>query len=176
MKGRLFLIVGNSGSGKDSIIKGVKALLPALKVAKRFITREPDGFEDNHFVSFDNFNSLLKRGEFFLNWTSYGLNYGVSKEALDWLAEGHDVLINISRDIIDAAKKLYRNTKVVFVNAPLEQVINRIKLRGREDNKSVNERVNRAITNQDYSYADYVIDNSGDLNKAINQLRSILSS
>jgi len=173
MEGRLFLIVGNSGSGKDSIIKGL-AGLPGVRVAKRFITREPSAFEDNNFISLDDFNSMLERNAFLLNWVSYGFNYGVSSEVISWLNQGYDVIVNVSRDVIDKAKNLYHNTKVIFVKVPVSDSINRIKGRGREGGAEVEARVNRALNNQDCDYADYVIDNSGELSQAVNELKEII--
>ena len=174
MNGRLILVVGNSCSGKDSIISRVKDLLPSVMVAKRFITRAPSSFESNYFVSFEDFDSLLKQGEFFLNWSSYGLNYGVSNEVLSLLLNGKDVLVNVSRNIIPLARELYHNTLVVFIKAPTSVIIRRIKSRAREDDYIVKARINRALSNQDCDYADFVIDNSGELSMAVNQLYDIL--
>lgn len=174
MTGRLYLIVGNSGSGKDSIIKGVSEAMPKVKVARRFITRAPSEHEDNHYVTKDEFKSLIERNSFFLNWISYDNNYGVSSEVFDWLKKGDDVLVNVSREVVETARMLYPKTKVVFIKAPLEQVLDRIKKRGREDVKGVIARLNRAVNNQSHDYADHVIDNSGDLSTAVKQLCSII--
>ncbi len=49
--GTLFLIVGNSGSGKDSIIKAVLERYPSdlksIRLTQRYITRIPSEDEDN---------------------------------------------------------------------------------------------------------------------------------
>ena len=53
--GLLILVVGNSGSGKDSIMKGVKERFPpelkSLYLAQRFITRPSSDTEDNVAVT-----------------------------------------------------------------------------------------------------------------------------
>ncbi|MDX1797821.1 MAG: hypothetical protein R3255_04155, partial [Candidatus Lokiarchaeia archaeon] len=78
--GTLFLIVGNSGSGKDSIISGVvKKYPPELKkihAPKRYITRPPSKFEKNISISAEVFKEMEKKGEFALKWHIYNLDYG----------------------------------------------------------------------------------------------------
>ena len=46
--GRLFTIVGASGSGKDSLLNGLATRLPALKIVQRYITRPQDGIGECH--------------------------------------------------------------------------------------------------------------------------------
>ncbi|MHA1819424.1 MAG: phosphonate metabolism protein/1,5-bisphosphokinase (PRPP-forming) PhnN [Promethearchaeota archaeon] len=174
-KGMLFLIVGNSGSGKDSIIKGVKEQFPKeyglIKVPKRVITRPPSPeTEDYESVSESEFLELKNAGEFILDWHIYGLYYGVRKEILDWIKEGDIVLINVSRTIIDDARKKLPYVKIVFVQVPFEVTAKRIKERGREDEEEIKERLERARKNQTLPGADFVVDNSGELDNAINQL------
>jgi len=176
---KLFLIVGNSGSGKDTLIKKVVEMfpkeLPEIKVPKRVITRPPSP-ETEEFESVDEkvFFDLKERGEFILDWYIYGLYYGVRKEILDWIQKGHVVLINVSRDIICEAKKKFPYLKVIFIRVPFEITAKRIKERGRENEKEINERLERAKKNQDLPEADYVIDNSGDLEVSSKKLFDII--
>ena len=66
--GNLVFIVGNSGSGKDSIIDYVKnhwdSSLPKLSVPLRFITRPAHESEPFHSVSQEEFHSLEDDGFF----------------------------------------------------------------------------------------------------------------
>ena len=69
--GVLILIVGNSGSGKDSIISGVVKEYPKEQkeviLAKRYITRPPSEFEDNFSITTDEFELMVKQGKLFIN-------------------------------------------------------------------------------------------------------------
>ena len=83
--GPLLLIVGNSGSGKDSVIKRVLELYPPSKPPlispKRFITRPPSP-DTEPFISItkEKFEAMLANGLFFLHWQIYGLSYGIPQD------------------------------------------------------------------------------------------------
>ncbi len=178
--GTLFLVVGNSGSGKDSIISGViKAYPPYLKqiyAPKRFITRPPSETEKNFSISPEEFKKMEKKGEFAFKWQIYGLSYGIPMKIEDFLKKGHPVIINVSRSIVKKTREIYKNLKVIFIYVPLETTIKRLKDRGRERSELLEERIERAKTYQLFQEADIIIDNSGKLDSAINKcLKYIIS-
>jgi len=178
--GTLILVVGNSGSGKDSIINGVSEKYPLdlkkVYIVKRYITRPPSKTEDNYFISSEEFNEMGKKGKFALQWHIYGLDYGVSIEIEDWLKNGHTVIVNVSRTIINDTRKKYKNLKVVFIKVPLEITLQRLKIRERESEQGLKERIERARNNQKFPEADFEIDNSGELDEAINQFLNYVIS
>ena len=171
--GTLFLIVGNSGSGKDSIISGVIKKYPdnlkKVYQSKRYITRPMSEFEDNYFITPEKFKEMEKQGKFALKWHSYGLDYGVPIEIDKWLKMGHPVIVNVSREVIANARLVYRNVKAVFIDAPSEITLKRIKMRGRECGENLKERAKRAMMHQKLQGVDFVVDNSGELDDAIDQ-------
>ncbi|MFX1278052.1 MAG: phosphonate metabolism protein/1,5-bisphosphokinase (PRPP-forming) PhnN [Promethearchaeota archaeon] len=172
--GILFLIVGNSGSGKDSIISGVIQKYPSslkrIYAPKRYITREPSEFETNIPVSPEMFNEMELQGKFALKWSIYGLNYGIPVEIENYLEKGNPVIINVSRTIVKEAKEKYKNVKVIFIEVPFDITYQRIKNRKRERQDLLKERIERARVNQHFPLADFIIDNSGKLEDAINSL------
>jgi len=176
--GKLVLVVGNSGSGKDSIIKGVKERYPSdlikLYLAQRYITRPCSDTEDNIAVTPEVFKIMSLQGEFVLEWYIYGLDYGVHIEIDEWLKKGHPVLVNVSRSIVKKARKIYQNIIVVFIDVPFEISLKRVKERARESGVRLEERILRARQNQDIPDADFIVDNSGDLEDAINEFLSYL--
>ena len=123
--GTLFLIVGNSGSGKDSIISGViKEYPPDLMqiiVPKRYITRPPSEFERNISITTEEFKEMEKNGNFALKWHIYDLYYGIPIEVEKWLEKGHPVIINVSRTIVEEAREKYCDVRVIFVEVPFEE-------------------------------------------------------
>ncbi|MFX1595313.1 MAG: phosphonate metabolism protein/1,5-bisphosphokinase (PRPP-forming) PhnN [Promethearchaeota archaeon] len=169
--GTLFLVVGNSGSGKDSIISGIIKNYPSslkkIHAPKRYITRSPSKFEENISVSTEEFRELEKKGKFALTWHIYGLDYGISNDIDDYLKKGHPVIINVSRTVIYKAREKYENVKVVFIEVPFEITYQRIKDRKRESEDFLKERIERARNNPKFPDADFIIDNSGDLDNAI---------
>jgi ribose 1,5-bisphosphokinase len=169
--GNLFLVVGNSGSGKDSIISGIVEKYPSklkqIYAPKRYITRPPSKFEENISISTQEFVEMDNEGKFALKWHIYGLDYGISKEIDDYLKEGHPVIINVSRTVIHEAREKYQNVKVVFIEVPFEVSYQRIKDRKRESEDLLKERIERARKNPTFQDADFIVDNSGDLEDSI---------
>ncbi len=178
--GTLILVVGNSGSGKDSITNGVSEKYPLdlkkIYIVKRYITRPPSETENNYLIGSEEFNEMSKQGEFALQWHIYGLDYGVPIEIEEWLKKGHIVIVNVSRTIINDARKKYKNLKVVFIEVPFETTLQRLKSRERESEQGLKERIERARNNQKFLEADFEIDNSGDLDEAINQFLNYVIS
>jgi len=176
--GTLFLVVGNSGSGKDSMISGVVQRYPKnlkeIFVPKRFITRKASEFEDNIYITPKKFREMEEQGKFALKWHIYGLDYGVSVEIDEWLKKGHPVIVNVSRMIIEEARDTYEKRMVVFIEVPFELTMNRIKDRGRENEEGLKKRIERAKTHQNLPEADFVVNNSGRLDDAIEQFLHIV--
>jgi ribose 1,5-bisphosphokinase len=176
--GLLILVVGNSGSGKDSIMRGVIELYPTelkeLYLTQRYITRPYSDTEDYIAIKPEDFIKLSLQGAFVLKWHIYGLDYGIPIEIDDWLKKGHPVLVNVSRSIIKKARSIYHNIVVVFIDAPFEITLKRIKERARESGLRLEERIQRARRNQDLPDADFIVDNSGELEIAIDQFLSYL--
>lgn len=171
--GLLILVVGNSGSGKDSIMKGIKKRYPPdlkpVHLTQRYITRPTSDSEDNVSITPEEFKEMSTQDKFALEWHIYGLDYGVPIEIDDWLKKGHPVLVNVSRSIVKKAREIYQNIIVVFIEVPFEVTLKRVKERARESGKRLEERIERAKENQKFSEADFVVDNSGTLENAINQ-------
>jgi ribose 1,5-bisphosphokinase len=170
MSGKIFLVVGNSGTGKDSLISEL-CTHPNVCTVNRYITRPAHLSEDFISVSDDEFEKLVVQNAFFLNWQSYGLKYGVPMEAVKLADEGFIVLINVSRQVVGSV-----DAQVIEVKAPEEIVKKRIINRNRESEKGVLARLNRAVEMKNFSEADFVVDNSKELSYAVEQLKTIIFS
>ncbi len=172
--GMLFLVVGNSGSGKDTLIRTIQEQYPPnlnkILVPQRYITRPPSESESNLSISQKGFQEMSNKGEFALEWQIYGLDYGVPKIIEVWLELGHPVIVNVSRTIIKKARKKYKNLKVIFIDVPFEISVNRLKERGREIGDQLTERIERARKNQHFDRADFIVDNSGDIDDTVKTL------
>ncbi|MFX1238093.1 MAG: phosphonate metabolism protein/1,5-bisphosphokinase (PRPP-forming) PhnN [Promethearchaeota archaeon] len=180
--GTLVLVVGNSGSGKDSIISRVIKKCASgcddikIRTPRRSITRPSSEHENNISVSPEEFTIMETQGKFALKWQIYGFNYGIPIEIDNWLDEGNIVVVNVSRNVIDTAREIYDNIKVVFVKVPLKITIERLKKRNRERGKSLKERIERAKNHQDLAATDFVVDNSGKLEDSVNLFLDYLST
>ncbi|MHA1680226.1 MAG: hypothetical protein ACTSUE_04415 [Promethearchaeota archaeon] len=174
MKGRLFLIVGNSGSGKDSVLAHAVEnwkMECNIIVPRRYITRpESPETEKYHSISRETFDEMDGENLFALKWKSYDILYGVHREILDEIDAGNLVIVNVSRQIIDDTKKRFPDTKLIFVWVPLEVSIQRIRDRGRETEAQVQKRIERAKKHQDQPGADFIVKNTGTIEEAGNEL------
>lgn len=145
MTGRLFLVVGPSGVGKDTLLAGAKAADPRLHWARRVITRpQTAGGEPFEGVSEAAFLARQAAGEFALHWRAHGLHYGVPHAELAGLAQGRDVLVNGSRGALEAALQAYPALVVIRISAPSSVLADRLVARGRESRDEIEARLSRA--------------------------------
>ncbi len=147
-QGRLVLVVGPSGVGKDTLIGYCRARLNGggkVVFPRRAITR-PAGndAEDHEAVSEDEFRRRDHAKGFALGWQAHGLSYGVPRSIDDDIAAGKTVVVNVSRSIIDAARRRYPNVRVVSVTATPEILARRLEGRGRESAVDIARRLDRA--------------------------------
>ena len=146
--GVLLLIVGPSGVGKDTLIGAARtALEPGGQFGfpRRSITDPADRGENHVALSVEAFAAAAAQGAFALHWRAHGLRYGIPREIDAMLAQGNHVLVNVSRTVLDAARATYARRAVVSITAPPEQVAERLRARGREDDAGVRARLTRAV-------------------------------
>lgn len=181
-EGTLFLIVGNSGSGKDSLIKEALKNWPKdkkpIKLPQRYITRPPHETEPFISVTPLEFQQMKIAGKFCLSWHIYELDYGIPSELYNWLKNGDNILLNVSRTIIPEARSKFPNLKLIFVYVPFNITQARVKTRGRESEQDpvFKERIERAKALQEQPDADFIVDNSGALEIGASKLREYLLS
>lgn len=145
MTGRLFVVVGPSGAGKDTLIAGVCGPGGPHWV-RRVITRpEAAGGEPFEGVDGDEFARREAAGEFALAWRAHGLAYGIPHAGLSPLAEGRDVLFNGSRGGLAEAVAAFPGLRVIHVTAPAAVLAARLAARGREEAGQVTARLARAV-------------------------------
>ena len=144
-RGALFLVVGPSGAGKDTLIEGVRAARPDLWFPKRVVTRAADaGGEDHDAVSLQVFEAQEAAGRFALSWRAHGLAYGVPVSAAAALEEGRSALANVSRTVIAEARRRYPPVVPLHVTAPRGVLAERLAARGRESAEDIAARLDRA--------------------------------
>jgi ribose 1,5-bisphosphokinase len=144
MAGRLIAVVGPSGVGKDSVMAGLVAARPGLAAIRRVITRPPGaGGEDCEFVDDATFAARQAAGAFALHWQAHGLRYGIPGAALAPLDQGRDLLVNLSRTVLDHAAALAPGLIVLNITARPETLAARLSARGRETGSEIAGRLAR---------------------------------
>ena len=147
-RGTLFLVVGPSGAGKDTLLDGAREALandPRYRFAVRTITRPEDvGGEDHVEASPATFAEMAAAGGFALRWGAHDLCYGIPQAEVAPLADGVHVIANVSRGILDEARSRFVPVVVVSVIVPPEVLRARLQARGREDAADIERRLKRA--------------------------------
>lgn len=159
--GRLVLVVGPSGAGKDTLIglaQASRAGDDRVVFPQRVVTREASSFEKNEAVSQIMFGQMLAHGDFAFQWEAHGLRYGVPRSIVDSIRAGQAVVVNASRTIIDSARRSYANVRVVAVTAPPDVLAQRLAARGRSSDGSIDDRLRRTVSSAE---PDVTINNIG---------------
>lgn len=177
-RGRLILLVGPSGSGKDSLLQAVQPVLEeqGVRIVRRTITRSPESIgEEAIGVSAQTFQHMQAQGEFALHWQANGLCYGIAREMDDWLAAGESVLINGSRGHLEQARALYPDLLAICLDVAPEVLRERLLGRGRESPEEVEQRLMRsAQLSGSLPKGVRHLDNSGALEEAVSALLAVL--
>jgi ribose 1,5-bisphosphokinase len=146
--GRLVLVVGPSGAGKDTLLGLARAACAdetGIVFARRVVTRAASAFEDNEQVSADAFRTALQRGEFARHWEAHGHYYGLPRAIDDNIRAGHTVVANVSRTVIEPMRRGYANVVVVAITAPPDVLAKRLAMRGRSSDGALEHRLQRAV-------------------------------
>ncbi|MCY0147469.1 phosphonate metabolism protein/1,5-bisphosphokinase (PRPP-forming) PhnN [Hoeflea sp. G2-23] len=168
--GRLIVVLGASGSGKDSLISHARAQfsgVDGLLFVQRAITRaDDDGAEDHVAMTDAEFDAAQDSGAFVLTWTANGLRYGLPRILEAHLSDGGVAVVNGSRGAWDALLKIFPNAMAVEIRVDPETLAERLRARGRENEIEIEARLARATALENQFLTDAVIDNSGLLETA----------
>ncbi|MFA7441248.1 MAG: hypothetical protein WCZ66_09800 [Sphingomonadaceae bacterium] len=134
MRGTLFLVVGPSGAGKDTLLDAARQTLGAAGThifPRREISRPAGaGGELHNEVTRDVFLSRRDAGDYALCWEAHGLCYGISRAIDRALDQGLHVVCNVSRAVVAEARALYQPVRIILVTAPIATLARRIGDRG----------------------------------------------
>jgi len=181
-KGILFILSGPSGVGKGTVRKNLFEQATELKYSISMTTREKrpgevDGV-DYFYKTNEAFEKLIEQNQL-LEYAKYVNNYyGTPRDYVERTLEaGYDVFLEIEVQGALQVKKSFPEGVFIFLFPPsLEELKNRIVMRGTESNELVLNRLKEArkeIEMMD-SY-DYVVVND-QVNHAVAKIQSIIQS
>ena len=179
--GKIVIFCAPSGSGKTTITKRMMMLFPQLAFSISATSRAPRGTErdgiDYHFVSKEEFKAMIEADEF-VEWEAFYDNYyGTLKREVERLAgEGKIPVFDIDVKGAWRVKQLFGDrVLMVFIKAPTETIIARLKGRATDTPEAIQVRIDRFPEELTYeSKADVVIENI-DLEKAVADTKEALT-
>ena len=146
--GRLVLVVGPSGAGKDTLLSLARAACADdgnIVFPRRVITREASASEDNEEVSIGTFQEALTRGDYAMHWEAHGHCYALPRAIDDEIRAGRTIIANVSRTVISAMRRAYADVLVVSITAPPDVLAERIAMRARSSDGRVENRLRRTV-------------------------------
>lgn len=161
--GRLVLVVGPSGAGKDTLLRLAQAACADdrdIVFPRRVVTREPSAAEDNIAVSQDEFRRAREHGDFAVHWEAHGHSYALPRDINDDIRAGRAVVANVSRTVIGALRQAYANVVVVAITAPPDVLAQRLAARARHSDGNIADRLARSVDDASAN-ADVTILNAG---------------
>jgi ribose 1,5-bisphosphokinase len=132
--GRLVLVVGPSGAGKDTLIAAAKTSCagdPAIVFPRRVVTRPATEAEDHDSLDDNAFDRAAKHGAFAVCWHAHGLRYGIPRSADNDVRAGRIVVCNVSRGIVADLRARFARVTVVMISAPFDVLAARLASRSR---------------------------------------------
>ena len=151
MSGRMIVICAPSGTGKSTLLSRLQSDHPELEWSVSCTTRPMRAGEvhgkDYYFIPAEDFEQQISQGKF-IEWAKVHSNYyGTSLTFVDQgLAAGKKMLFDLDVQGSDAMKKMYGDkAQVIFIEPPsLEELEKRLRSRGTESDKVIQERVANA--------------------------------
>jgi guanylate kinase len=183
--GKLFLIVGPSGSGKGTVIQDLKYSFPGFVFPVSYTTREPrDGEEEGqvyHYVSKPEFERMIKSGELLEYAIVHSNNYyGTSKkDIMEPLKSGACVIREVDIQGFHSIKKLVpkENLISIFMKVSDENDLKqRIMRRGKISDAEMEKRMESARRElAQANDCNYQVENKwGEISKCVGRVEDIV--
>lgn len=148
MPGGFVLVVGPSGAGKDTLLRLARDALDGdsrFVFPRRLVTRAPSSHEDNIEIAEDAFADGAASGAFALHWRAHGLGYAIPGETLDQAQAGRLIVCNVSRRIVEAARRTLTGVSVVTITASPGILAQRLAARARPEDGDLRTRLDRVV-------------------------------
>ena len=181
-KGGVFVVSGPSGSGKDTVLKGLFAENPDMLFSISSITRamrpgEKEG-EKYNFISREHFEEMIKNDLLLEHNVFVGNYYGTPRIPVEKaVSEGRDIIIEVDVNGAAQIRKKLPEAVTVFIMPPsFEELKRRLVGRGTESEELIEKRLRSALDEirraEEY---DYIIVND-DAAAASQSLMSVIKA
>ncbi|MBL3557921.1 MULTISPECIES: guanylate kinase [Marinobacter] len=181
-QGTLYVISAPSGAGKTSLVAAMLEQDAQLCVSVSHTTRpmrtgEQDGV-NYHFVSRDEFEAMIARGDFLEHADVFGNYYGTSQVWVNQtLARGKDVILEIDWQGAEQIRRLMPGCVSIFIVPPSQEALKeRLTGRGTDAPEVVERRLKEASDECSHALEfDYLVVND-DFSIALGDLLAVVRS
>lgn len=179
-RGHLFIISAPSGAGKTTLAKAVLERHGDMLYSVSYTTRKPRETEqdgaDYHFLSKQDFEKGIKKGQW-AEWAEvYGNYYGTSDQFIvSGLSSGRDILLDIDVQGTIQILKKYPDSITIFILPPSIKILKkRLEMRGTDSPQVIDRRLEYARHEmaQKNLYRHVIVNDN--LSKAIEDINAII--
>jgi guanylate kinase len=177
---RVFVVSGPSGAGKGTLIRGVMKYFPSLDVAISATTRAARPGEvhgrEYWFLTNDEFDAHLERGDFLEHVDFAGNRYGTLLSEIDRLHEaGRHVILELELiGALEVEQGSMASTLVWIESPDFEELERRLRSRASDTSEEIERRMAVARSQVDAKqHFQYVVVND-DQTRAIAELQAII--
>lgn len=181
---KIFLIVGPSGVGKDTIVNRIIDHYDNFQYSVSVTSRTPRDGEvegkDYYFVSLSEFKNLIEMGRLIQYTEVHGNWYGTTKGEIDSMLDKNLVpimIVNVTG--FDQIRELYPSTQGIFIDPPsMEELYSRLKGRNTDTEEVIKNRLDAAtheiVRSKNQPYALRVIND--DLEECLKEIFSFIDN
>ncbi len=178
----VFIISAPSGSGKSTLVACLLARDPQLRFSVSYTTRGARGAEKPGesyiYISPQEFEERVERGEFLEHAQVFGNYYGTNRKVLEQArSEGKDLILDIDVQGARQLKERIPEAVSIFVLAPSRDILEqRLRARSEDSEEVIQRRLREAAEEiRNYSQYDYVLINH-QLEQSIETLTAIIKA
>lgn len=180
-KGKVVIVSGPSGVGKTTICREVAKRIGNTYLSVSTTTRprakgETNG-KDYWFISKEEFQERVRKGQFLEHAQVFGHLYGTPKDKVERaLNEGKTVILEIDVQGAKQAKIVYPDATMVFILPPRAKTLaERMGRRGRDSSEAAEERLGGASSEiaAAWQYYQHMVIND-DLEQAVKEVVQVI--
>ena len=180
MKGKLIILSGPSGVGKDTVLQSWQKANQKVQKVVSYTTRQPRAGEvegeDYHFITHEAFEQLIKQNAFLEHKEVYGHYYGTPLHDMEELLNsGKFAVLKIDvQGALESIKKRPDAMTIFLLPPSFEELEHRIRSRGADSEEDIKKRLSKTSweLSQSSHYQYQVVNDT--IDQAVARLEEIL--
>ncbi len=143
--GTVFVIVGPSGSGKDTLINWLRENLKHktdILFVRRIVTRPADNdHEDHDTMEPGQFQQAKASGAFAVTWQAHDLHYAIPNSVKDHVDQGGQAILNGARRALHHLEAAFSDVQIIHLDVDPDILAERLANRGRGSDTDLSARL-----------------------------------